>query len=268
MSLVVAPRSPVLARLVSSLGYATGGELPPRRERILPSGDISLMVNLHEDEFRTYDAEGRVRRVRGAMLAGPRATHTVIDTAEQRCTVSVSFTPGGASAFFAMPLSEACDQLVELGDVWGRDGELVRERLCEASSPEATLRRLEAILLDRLVGPTAPDPAIGFAAAAFDRGCAGAQVASRLGLSPRPFVRRFRAQLGLTPKRFSRVRRLQRVLVDVHPGGAIDWADVAVKHGYFDQAHLINDFRELTDITPAAYAASVGCHRNHVPLAG
>ena len=75
---------------------------------ILPSGDISLMVNLHEDEFRTYDDQGRVRRVRGAMLAGPRAGHTVIDTAEQRCMVAVSFTPGGASALFAMPLSEAC----------------------------------------------------------------------------------------------------------------------------------------------------------------
>jgi AraC-like DNA-binding protein len=268
MSLVVAPRSPALARLVSSLGYATGDELPSRRERILPSGDISLMVNLHEDEFRIYDGQGRVRRVRGAMLAGPRAGPTVIDTAEQRRTVAVSFTPGGAAAFFAMPLSEACDQLVELGDVWGRDGEVVRERLCEASSPEAMLRRLEAILLDRLVGPTAPDPAIAFAAAAFERSRSIAQVASRLGLLPRPFVRRFRAQLGLAPKRFSRVRRLQRVLVDVHPGGAIDWADVAVKHGYFDQAHLINDFRELTGITPAAYAASVGPERNHVPLAG
>jgi len=40
-----------------------------------------------------------------------------------------------------------------------------------------------------------------------------------------------------------------------------------VEHGYFDQAHLINDFRELTGITPATYAALVGPEQNHVALA-
>jgi hypothetical protein len=78
MSLVVVPLSPPLARLVTSISYSVGDDPESRRERILSDGSTGLMVNLHEDEFRTYDAEGRVFRVRGAMLAGPRDSYTVI----------------------------------------------------------------------------------------------------------------------------------------------------------------------------------------------
>lgn len=90
---------------------------------------------------------------------------------------------------------------------------------------------------------------------------------SRLGLLPKRFVRRFRDQVGLTPKRFSRVRRLQRVLRAVEQSGEVNWAETAAAHGYCDQAHLINDFRELTGITPTAYRARSAQEWNHVPLA-
>jgi hypothetical protein len=90
MSLVIRPRSAALAPLVRSLGHVDG-ILAPGRERMLPSGGISLMVNLWEDEFRTYDSPHSMtaQRTRGAVLAGPRAQSTVIDTAEQRCLVEV-----------------------------------------------------------------------------------------------------------------------------------------------------------------------------------
>src|SRR5918999_286047 len=165
MSMVIRPRSAALAPFVRSLAYDDGPELPPRRERILPGGGVSLMVNLHEDEFRTYHGPGHatVRRVAGAMLAGPRAEHTVIDTAEQRRIVTVSFTPAGAAQFFAVPLAETRDQLVELRDLWGGDGAVLRERLLTAASPVVALRFVEAVLLDHLAGPPAPDPAVVFA---------------------------------------------------------------------------------------------------------
>jgi AraC-like DNA-binding protein len=274
MSIVIRPRSPALAPFVRSIAYDAGHELavpPVRLERSLPSGEVSLMVNLHEDEFRTYHGPGHttVRRVGGAMLAGPRAEHTVIDTAEQRRVVTVSFTPGGAAPFFAAPLAENRDQLVDLRDLWGGDGAVLRERLLTAASPVVALRFVEAVLLDHLAGPPAPDPAVVFAVRAFERGASVSEVTARLGLLPKRFVHRFRAHIGLTPKRFSRVSRLQRLLRGVHGSGAgaVDWAQVAVDHGYFDQAHLINDFRSMTGITPAAYLAAGGGAPNHVPLA-
>ncbi len=107
---------------------------------------------------------------------------------------------------------------------------------------------------------------VACAAGAFDHGVSVSEITDRLGLSPKQLVRRFGEQVGLAPKRFSRLRRLQRLLADVHQNGATDWAEVAVTHGFFDQAHLINDFRALTGTTPGAYLAAVGSERNHVPL--
>jgi len=261
------PNSAALSPFVASMHYHEGA-IPDAMERILPGGRVHLMVNLYEDEFRTYhgpDSEV-VHRTHGAVLGGPASEATVIDTREQRCLVTADFKLGGAALFFRAPVSEAHNQLVELDQLWGRDGRVLRERLLEAHSPEAMLRLLETMLLDHLVGRQEPDGAIPFAASAFERGLPVSAVTSRLGLLPKTFVRRFRKQVGLSPKRFARVRRLQRVLESINDPGPIDWSDVAARHGYADQSHFIHDFRDLTGLTPAAYRPRSRAEHNHVPV--
>jgi hypothetical protein len=165
------------------------GEIPAALERVLPNGRVHLMVNLFEDEFRTYHGPdcGTVHRTHGAVLGGPHSQPTVIDTREQRCLVTVDFKLGGASAFFASPLSEACDQLVEIDQLWGRDGGVLRDRLLEARTPEAMFQALETILLGHMVCAQDPDPAIPFAASAFERGASVSEVAECLGSLPKTF---------------------------------------------------------------------------------
>jgi len=63
----------------------------------------------------------------------------------------------------------------------------------------------------------------------------------------------FKRRVGLTPKRFCRIRRFQRALANIRSPEAIDWADVACAGGYFDQAHLINDFAAFSGMNPLSY---------------
>jgi len=235
---------------------------------MLPTGRTHLLVNLLEDQFRTYSGpeRGSVHTTRGAVLAGPRSQATVIDTMEQRCLVRVDFKLGGAAAFFRLPLSESNDQFVELDRLWGRNGALLRERLLEARTPKAKLQVLETVLLEHLAASHQPDSAILLAGCALESGISIKEVTSRLGLLPKTFVRRFRRHVGLAPKLFSRVRRLQRVLRALNPANPVDWAALAAEHGYTDQAHLIHDFRALTGMVPSAYRPSPAGERNHVPL--
>jgi hypothetical protein len=130
------PRSAALAPFVSSLGFFEG-ELAPGHERVLPSGHVSLMVNLHEDEFRTYHGPDNalVRRTSGAAFSGPQAQHTVIDTEEQQRLVWVSFRLGGAAPFFRTPIDETRDELVDLEDLWGRDRAVLREACWKRARP-------------------------------------------------------------------------------------------------------------------------------------
>lgn len=263
LSLAVRPRSAALAPFIKFLHYHQSN-LPVAVERIMPNGQAHLMINLEEDQFRTYSGSGceTVSCWRGAVLAGPHGQCTAMDTREQLWMAAVQFMPGGAAPFFRFPLSEARDQIVSLEDLWGRDGVLVRERLLEGRTPEAKLRLLETILLEHLVGRG--DPVIVFAMAALEQGMGVRETALRAGLLSKTLVRRFEHHVGLPPKRYARVRRLQRILKSARRGE--DWSTIAAGHGYTDQAHLIHDFRDLTGMTPTAYRPHSARRGNHVPI--
>ena len=84
------------------------------------------------------------------------------------------------------------------------------------------------------------------------------------GLSPKRFIDRFRAKVRVTPKRFCRLLRFQRVVTHAHGAAEIDWARVAVTSGYYDRPPLIHDFRAFAGMTPSEYKASRTAFQNHV----
>jgi AraC-like DNA-binding protein len=260
--------SAALAPFVDSI-WCFAGDLPHARERILPHGRMQLLVNLHQDELRTYHGDGfaRVERMRGAALSGPFAGHFAIDTAEQRHILGVTFHPGGAYPFLRVPADALREHHVELEDVWPGARSL-RARLGEASraGSAAALAALEAALTERIVRPLERDGAVDFALAAFERDVPVTTVGERLGLSARAFIQRFTARIGLTPKRYARIQRFQRVIAALEAGAPVSWASVAASCGYFDQAHLIHDFRAFAGIRPTEHVAGGTGGRNHVRI--
>lgn len=256
---------PELAPFVEAFWYVEA-DLPPGLERKLPSGEMQLVVNLAEDELRWYDGPrlDQRRTTHGAGLCGVLAGPVGIDTAEQQRVVGASFRLGGTLPFFAEPGAALTEPVIGLEALWGRPGSTVRERLLEQPTPDRMLQELETLLLERVVRPLHPDPVLAAAVLALDSGRSVAGVVDTLGMTASTFTRRFRQATGLAPKPFARVRRLQRVLGSL-PGRSrgMDWAAVAVRHGFFDQAHLINDFRALTGLTPSAYQPRSAMEPNH-----
>ena len=266
-TLRVVPRSPVLRRYVRTIAY-NEAVLPFALERIMPTAGVDLMLNLHTDEFRTYHSDDLrdVRQTPGAILGGPHATSTVIDTMNMRCVVSVMFRTGAGLPFFGLPMSEVRDQLVPLDDLWNGTASAMRERVMDAPTPDEKLRVVECVLLEQ-VREREADHSIVCAASALGGGATVGAVTDHTGMSPKRFVRTFRAHIGVAPKRFARIQRLQRLLRSLGPRPEIDWARSAVEQGYYDQSHLVNDFRELTGITPTAYERRSADAHNHVPVA-
>lgn len=101
------PRPP-LAHLVDLIWYYEGYSSQHKFERIMPSGEMEIVINLAQDETCVYDREDltRVQRQRGAILMGAQTEHCVIDTAETFHTIGVNFKPGCAFAFCPMPADE------------------------------------------------------------------------------------------------------------------------------------------------------------------
>jgi AraC-like DNA-binding protein len=267
MHMAARPSAPELAPFVDWIGYFAA-DLPHGREVALPTGATQLLIPLVEPHRRQVPDREPVERLPGAALQGPYDRPVLIDTADQRAIAYVAFHAAGAAPFLTAPASAVAGSLVELDALWGRDGATLAERLRAAPNPRIMLRELERFLLARLLRPHVPDPAVAFAARALDRGTRVGTVADRLGLTPRSFGRRFTAQVGLGPKRFARIRRFQRLLGALPADTPPDWARLAVECGFYDQAHLSHEFRELSGVSPTAYRPRTPHERNHVLVAG
>jgi methylphosphotriester-DNA--protein-cysteine methyltransferase len=258
-----------LADFVALLWSFQGRAVPHNKERLLPMGTTELIFNLHENQTRVFAADSTAsRELPGSVVSGPHSECFVIDTQEQQSVIGVHFKPGGARPFFAMPATEFHNTHVALADVWGPAADRVRDQLRSASSTRARFRILEQALLARL-NSNVRHPAVEFALrqlSSTDSAQSVADVTARLGFSARHFIQLFSAEVGLTPKLFARVRRFQDVVRHVHQQPEVDWADVAVACGYYDQAHFINDFRGFSGLTPRDYLARRTAHMNHVPI--
>ena len=230
----------------------------------MPGPGTGLWVNLNRDEFRSFGATGQVSRVPGAMISGPTSRASVIEFEAGHAHVSVAFAMGATRCFVAPPMDRMRDDMVPLETLWGRSGGCLRERLLEALTPEDALSVMEDVLLRHMTGVLGADPAVIAAAATLSRGALVGEVARDLGLLPRTLRRRFTAQVGLTPKRFARVQRMQRLVRALDGQTEVDWAAVAARHGYADQPHLADEFRELAGITPAEYLRSRMDGPNHL----
>jgi AraC-like DNA-binding protein len=264
VTVVVRRPGPPLAGLVTEMVYRTGEQSRTSVEKILPGPGTGLWVNLNRDAFRSFGWAGQVRQVPGAMVSGPAGRASVIEFEEGHAHVSVTFALGAAPCFLAPPLALLRDDLVPLAAVCEGAGAFLREQLLGAASPGDALAVMENFLIGQMVDGVCPDPAVIAAARALARGSRVDEVAERLGLLPRTLRRRFAAQVGLSPKRFGRVQRLQRVVRGLDGWAQVDWADTAARHGYCDQAHLADEFRELVGVTPGGYLRSRVNGPNHL----
>lgn len=264
------PRPP-LSEFVALFWFYEGYTQPHAKERIMPDGSMQVVINLREDQSRLYDPLNpeKVEYLSGSLFCGPRSRFEVIDTAEQASVIGIHFRPGGASRFLTMPPSELQDTTVSIDSLWGMNGRDIRNRLLETPTPEAKMRVFEQCLLEQAVKPFERHPAVR-GALRFIGGrmteVSIAGLADLIGISRRRFLQVFSEDIGMSPKLFCRVNRFQRVLRSVHGKEDVDWVDVALENGYFDQAHFNHDFRAFSGMSPGTYLKHRTPHLNHVPL--
>jgi AraC-like DNA-binding protein len=243
------------------------------KERIAPSGTIDLVINLHENELRIYDPAKpeRGKRFSGAVVSGTHSGPYVIDPRERVSVIGVHFRPGGAFPFLGTPASELADAHVDLDALWGTSARELRERLCVAKTPAERFSLLEKALVAHLFRPLERHNAVRFALDTFGRTESGLvirDVARDAGLSQRRFIQLFAREVGMSPKLFCRVRRFRQALETVRHTAVPNWAQVAVDCGYYDQSHLIHDFRFFSNLSPAEYVRqrSECVMQNHATL--
>lgn len=257
------PPHPLLAGHVACLWTSHAAPSgAPLRHRVLPDNCIDILWQ-----------DGAPLGFVAGMMSRPHR----VEVTQAVQTVAVRFLPGAARAFFGLPLHALQDGHPALSELWPRhEAEALAEALWDRASTDGQrLAIIERALLARLGrvvdgGPARADRLVRTAVGRIER-AGGAlrieELAGALGVSRQHLALQFRERVGLNAKTFAMVCRFRRASAALRAelgngagnsvgncAGAIDWAGLAGECGYYDQSHLIHEFRQFAGETPQNFA--------------
>ena len=224
------------------------------RRRELPSERVVAIVNLGEP-IRVLTRGGWTDQPDG-FFAGLDDTYALTETTGAQRGVQIDLTPVGAHLLLRLPMHELAGEVVTLEALFGRAGMLLHEALAGASGWLARFELLDDFFLARLDDALSPVPSVTRALGRLHASGGSVRVetlAAEIGCSRRHLVTGFREQVGITPKLFGRILRFQRAVAlaaDPEPS----WAEIALRCGYYDQAHMIRDFNQFAGSSPGEFA--------------
>lgn len=245
--------SPDLADRVECI-WTVRSAAPPggaRLNRVLPDGCTDVIFNLGDPPL----PEGTPHHALRSYVVGAMRRPAEVRMAGAAEVVGVRFRPGGSAAFLPFALGEITDSVVALSDAWGSLAGELESRLSGAGGAER-VRMLLAALRERRGRGRPLHTAVARASELIARshGCVPVErLTAETGTSRRHLERLFLDQVGLSPKTAARVARFRRLcgLLPERPGAG--WSRLALECGYYDQAHMIREFRALAALTPEAY---------------
>jgi AraC-like DNA-binding protein len=239
-----------------------------RREHVLPTGQMHLAFRLGREPLRLFsnDADEAGRSIGDAVVGGARDVHYIRDVSRPASSVGAQLLPGAAEALFGVHADELAGRHTPLDDLWGGEVDWMREQLMEPAMLHQRIDRLESILIARLstrrtIHPVVPRTLEQLRATSSIR-----RIVQNSGYSHRSVMSLFRRSVGLTPKRYWRVLRFQRVLGMVFGPGGVSLADAALEAGYADQAHFSREFKAFTGVTPSEYRRASPEHPHHLRI--
>jgi AraC-like DNA-binding protein len=212
---------------------------------VIPRPEIQLVVRFGPSARSGVDVHA----------FGPRqSVHRKLIRGGQR-TVTARLQLGAPKVVLGVPASAMAGRVVALEDLWGDAAtRRLRDQLAGARDTVAAAKVLDSAIAERLATADAHHAHTQLALAAADR-LASANVnavAVELGVSERHLRRVFRETLGVGPKAFAKLARFHRALRAARQTPHASWANIAAAAGYYDQAHLIAEFRAIAGVTPRA----------------
>ena len=226
--------------------WTRGGPPPNTTQSILPDGCIDIVL--------TYSSADSGESPSATLAVGTMTRPLTVEAHEGAAFVGARFWPGRALPFLGVPAAAITDLRVDVGDLWPRRG----ESLAKIRQNELGVWRsaFERVLLRRLESARPIDVTVDAALGAILRAGGNLSIASlapTLGITRQHLARAFALHVGVPPKMFARVTRVRRVLAKARVATRVDWTALALDAGFYDQAHLSGEIREITGRSPTAW---------------
>lgn len=252
--------APPLDRFIDDIYHLTG--VPAHaRINVPPMPSAHLIINLSEPaRLWAPNPSTAPTSLGNGWFMGVWTRRFQFEHPQRVRQVGVHFKPWGLSPFVHLPVGELRDRWVPADAVWSPALlERIRDQANEAVSPPDVLQVVEAELRLQLAAGLSPGfdlvRHVGERLEASRGAVSIGRLTAGAGVSGNHLATQFKAHVGVTPKRMARIYRFAQLILSVDARQPVDWLTLAHSVGYFDQAHLIKEFKEFTGHTPTGYMA-------------
>ena len=207
---------------------------------------INDPIKVQQDGQETFIGQPR------SVIVGPQLTRVSLDINRDHKAVRVGFHPGGLHRLVGCSMAEMIDGSYDAIDVFGDEMRIINEKLPEAKSFDDIKNIIEIFLLQKVksVSTLLPFDLAMLQLVKHHGNISMEQLASLSCLSLRQFERVSKERIGIPPKLFARLTRFSKAYRLREISQDMSWTEIAYECGYFDQMHLIRDFKQFAGVTP------------------
>jgi AraC-like DNA-binding protein len=223
--------------------------------KILPDGTTSIIFNIGSP-ITFEDAVGGAKKLSDNLIIGTHKKYYVIKENNDTHIVGIKFKQGGAYNFFKLPMMQFSNKIVNLTDVLNGETEKLRGKLVAANDDEAIRKILDyyfLIKVDRLeeaysvVDSAIKEVNVDGAPLSIKDFCETANISNK------HLISLFNKKVGLSPKLVHRINKFKKVIELLQRKRSVNWPEVAYECQNYDQAHLINEFKSFSGLSPKKY---------------
>ena len=253
---------PQLAGVVRHYQSRDADPSEPSRRIALPARtDVLMEFYFTAPHLLVIQATRALERAPKVAAVGPQTFRRVDLILSGRMDIfTIHFAPSGLHSLLGVPMTELADAGHDAAALIGGGAiDDLYGRLAEAVDLEARARVADGFLLAGLAGRRArrPDLAVTDMLTRLRHLVSGdpaQKPAMSAALSDRQMRRAFKQQIGMAPKKYARILRLEAALAIKARNANTSWTDIAHDCGWFDQAHMDKDFIALTGAPPTRFA--------------
>ena len=228
-------------------------------QRIVPDGHPEMVLHYGDCFHEVRDDAAMVQS--RLLFAGQISRPLLLRPGTRAGVIGIRFQAAGARALLGMSMLENTDTRLDLTQVWGRDSESLLDEVHSAAGIRERVSAVERFLIQRLKkSAMPPDPAITHCVDVLHAAAGRITIddlATRCELSARQLERRFLDEVGIPPRLLASIFRFRRVLDSLEQPQPGRWIGAALSAGYFDQAHMIRDFKRFAGQPPQAFYRSL-----------
>lgn len=194
-----------------------------------------------------------------SVILGPQFSRVNIKVHRQLRAIRVDFVPGGMYRIFGIPMHELFDKGFDAQDLLGPELNTVNELLQDIKELEEGKNMVEKFLLSRLqrIKSTLPFDSAMQVLLHLHGKLSVEETASLSCLSIKQFERTCKERIGMNPKMYARILKFSKAYRLRENFPEMSWTTIGYEAGYYDQMHLIRDFKVFAGVNPSVIAGQL-----------